>query len=90
MIMQTARVLFRLAIRQRSPPSFSMLAWKIFLVVRLFFKSCIEIKGSGTLGDVLSPGGLLGESLEHVERLVVILAVVLVERRSSVFGQRVR
>ena len=88
MIMQTARVLLRLAIRQRSPPALSTLAWNIFLQVQPF-SDCSEIERRGALRNVFSPLRLLGQSLEHVERLVVVLAVVLVQRRPPVLGQRV-
>ena len=50
---------------------------------------CNQIKRRGALRDVLAPLDFLGETLEHVQRLVVVLTVPLVERRLPVLGQRV-
>jgi len=69
-----------------------MLAWKIFWHVRpqnIFSLGRNQIERRGALRDVLAPLDFLGETLQHVERLVVVLTVPLVERRLSVLGERV-
>ena len=48
-----------------------------------------QIERRCALRDVLAPLDFLGEALQHVQRLVVVLTVPLVERRLSVLGQSV-